>query len=423
MTKTITLKNFDFISLTDTGTERKKNEDYLAYFDTFNGHIFVVCDGMGGHQGGDIASESAVELIGDFFNSNYHKNPFEALENAISFANKELYSQSKQNPDLYGMGTTIVIALIRDNRVYYGHAGDSRLYVFSKNKLEQFTRDHSYVNQLIDKKIITEKEAKSHPRRNEITRALGLTGSIEAEITSSAFLPKENDMLLLCSDGLNNMLSDKNIQKILSSGKIIEEKAFDLIQQAIDNGGTDNISVQLVRFHNIEHDYTPVALNNWKKNKLSKYLTNKWTFFITMIIAIFISIIIFTGKKENKEQRVEHQLIISKGHKTTKDGLLMIYPYKIKKEDELESIAEKFNVNIDFLKSLNPNMLMLVEGIHLKIPIQDTYIVQGDDDIELISSQYNIEPIDIMQVNDFCNKKLTVGMELIIPLAKKVHVK
>lgn len=419
MTKTISLRNFNFISLTDKGIEREKNEDYLAYFDTFNGHVFVVCDGMGGHRGGKIASETAVEVIGDFFNSAYHKNPFEAIENAISFANQKVFTRSKQNPELYGMGTTIVLALIRDDRVYYGHAGDSRIYAFSQNKLKQLTRDHSYVNQLVDKKIITEKEAKSHPRSNEITRALGLADNIEPDVTSSAFLPNENDILLLCSDGLNNMISDKHIQKILSTNGVIEEKASELINQSIKKGGTDNISVQLVRFHNIDRDYTPAAIKSFGKGKSAKYLLNKKAYFIGILMTFFIAFLIFMNKKDKSVKPEKHDLIISKGYKTTKDGLLMIYPYKIKKGDKFESIAEKFNVNLDYLKSLNPNMYELIEGIHLKIPIQDTYIVQGDDELQLICDQYDIDLIDIMRVNDFYAKKLTVGKELIIPLANE----
>ncbi len=419
MTQTISLRNFNFISLTDKGLEREHNEDYLAYFDTFNGHVFVVCDGMGGHCGGEIASKIAVESIGVFFNTHYYKNPFEAIEDAILYANKKVFNHAQQNPELYGMGTTIVLALIRDDLVYYGHAGDSRLYAFSQNNLNQLTHDHSYVNQLIDKNIITKKEAETHPRSNEITQALGLLENIEPDVTNSAFLPNENDILLLCSDGLNNMLSDKSIQKILSSNIIIEQKASELINKAIKNGGIDNISVQLVQFYNINRNYKPEAISIWKKVKPQKFLLRNKVLLIGLFSIILAIYLIFFNKKDKNTQPIEHEIIITKGYKTTSDGLLMIYPYKIQTDDEFESIAENYNLQPSDLKQLNPNIDKLIEGMHLKIPIQDTYIVQGDDEIELISSRYNIDPIDIMRINNFYENKLPVGKELIIPLAKK----
>ncbi len=218
------------------------------------------------------------------------------------------------------------------------------------------------------------------------------------------------------------MVSDNHIQKVLSTNKNIEEKASELINAAIKNGGNDNISVQLIRFHNINHQYTPIKINNWGKGLLKKYLLNKWAYFIGAMVAFFIVSIILMNKKDSDIQTKRHELIISKGHKTTDDGLLMIYPYKIKKSDNYELISEKFKVGIPFLKSLNPNMHELIEGMHLKVPIQEIYIVQGDDDIQLISDQFNINLIDIMQVNEFCDYKLTVGRELIIPLANEKKI-
>jgi len=422
MTKTISLRNFDFISLTDKGVEREKNEDYLAYFDTFNGHVFVVCDGIGGHSGGEIASEVAVEAIGDFFNSNYEKNPFDAIESAINFANKRVFFRAKKDIDLLGMGTTIVLVLIRDNMVYYGHAGDSRLYTFLNDKLQLLTRDHSYVNQLVDKNIISEKDAKLHPRSNEITKALGIEKTIVPDVTSSAFIPKENDVLLLCSDGLNNMLSDKNMQQIISTNETLEKKASELIYQANNSGGFDNISVQLIRFHNIETNYEPKALDTWEEKLLIKHLFKKKKYFIAASIIILLTVLFFASGDNVQTQTNGYNLIILKGQKTTEDGKLMIFPYKIDGVDNIETIAEKFNVNLQFLKSLNPNIHELIEGQHLKIPIQDTYIVQSDDEIEIICNQYSINSIDLMRVNDFCSIKLEVGSELIIPLAEKSNI-
>lgn len=420
MTKTVSLRNFHFINLTDKGVERAKNEDYLAYFDTFNGHVFVVCDGMGGHLGGEIASETAVEAIGVFFNEQYYKNPFEAVENAIVFANQKVYTRARQNTECFNMGTTIVLALIRDDRVYYGHAGDSRLYVLSENRLQQLTKDHSYVNQLIDQKLISAKEAESHPRRNEITRALGLAENVEAEVTSAAFLPNENDILLLCSDGLNNMLSDRHIQRILLADKSIEEKASLLIDTANNNGGIDNISVQLIRFYNIDRQYTPQKINNFRKSILIKYLFVKKAQYVLVAFLVLALALFLLMRKGDKTDTDKHGLFISKGHTTTKTGLLMIYPYAIQSGDKLESIADKFNVDTNYLKMLNPNISVLLKGKHIKIPIQDTYTVRTNDEIKLICKQYGIYPEDLMKVNDFYTENLIVGQELIIPLTKEI---
>lgn len=420
MTKTVSLRNFHFINLTDKGVERAKNEDYLAYFDTFNGHVFVVCDGMGGHLGGEIASETAVEAVGDFFNGQYYKNPFEAVEAAIFYANKKVYSRAKQNSEYYNMGTTIVLVLIRDDRVYYGHAGDSRLYVFSKKRLKQLTKDHSYVNQLIDRKLISAKEARTHPRRNEITKALGLAKNIEPDVTSSAFIPEENDILLLCSDGLNNMLSDRHIQKILSSGNSIDEKASLLIEGANNNGGIDNVSVQLVRFHNINQQYTPKKVSAWKKWAPIKHLLPKKFHYAFIAVLVFVFAIVVLIKTTDFTKHEKPKLFISKGYKTTKTGFVKIFPYEIKTGDKLEAIADKFKVDTNFLKALNPNIAALAEGKHIKIPIQDTYTVQANDDIKLICWRYNIKPSDLMRANDFYTEKLILGQVLIIPLTKEL---
>lgn len=419
MTKTVSLRNFHFISLTDKGLERAKNEDYLAYFDTLNGHVFVVCDGMGGHLGGELASETAVEAVGFFFNEKYYKNPFEAVENAIIFANQKVYTRAKQNTEYYNMGTTVVLVLIRDDRVYYGHAGDSRLYVFSHKHLKQLTKDHSYVNQLVDRKVISAKEAESHPRKNEITRALGLSENIEPEVTSSAFLPDENDVLLLCSDGLNNMLSDKHIQKILSTELRIEEKASLLIEVANNNGGIDNISVQLVRFYNINKQYTPSKIKGRRKQLVLEHLYRRKFYYLIGALFFFVLALFFLMKPEPDSNNDNYKLFITKTYKTTKNGLLIIYPYQVQVGDKLETVAEKFNVDPNYLKALNPNVVWPSEGNHIKIPIQDTYIVRADDEIGLICAQYDILPVDLMQVNDFSSENLIVGQELIIPLTKE----
>ncbi len=419
MTQTVVLRNFDFVSYTDKGLARDKNEDYQAYFDTLNGHIFVVCDGMGGHMSGDIASEMAVEAIGEYFNTRYYKNPFLAVENAIIFANKKVYNHAINNTDCYNMGTTIVLVLIRDNRVFYAHVGDSRLYVLKKNKLKLLTRDHSYVNKLVDEKKITEKEALKHPLRNEITKALGLFPDVEPEVANSAFIPQEGNILLLCTDGLNTMISDKTIEKILSEKESIENKANNLILSALDKGGSDNVSVQLIRFHNIDRTYEP-DVKKKLLDKISGRIRTKFGLAAFLLIITFLIICIFFMNDENNKQ-IEEQVpvLISKAYIPNTTGKIIIYPYQLKKNDTFEEIANKFNIKIDYLRSLNPNIQQDNLGKHLKIPIRDIYVVQGAEDLNLLCKKYDITLVELMRANDFCSITVPAGKELIIPLSEK----
>ena len=412
MPHTLALRNFDFVNRSDKGLERKKNEDYSAYFDTLNGHVFVVCDGMGGHAKGEIASETAVEAIGKFFNLSYYKNPFTAVENAIIFANKKVYERSKTTPEFHNMGTTIVMVLIRDNRVFYGHVGDSRLYIYKKNNIRLLTRDHSYVNKLVDEKKITEKEALTHPLRNEITRALGLFPGVEPEVSNAAFIPKEGDILLLCTDGLSNMVQDENIEKILAGKESIDAKANKLLQSALDAGGIDNITFQLIRFYNVSTVYEPQKLQ--KSVFTKKYLNQLLLPAIIILTGLVFAFLFITKNKSGNKPKT-----IQKISYTYKSHGVIIFPYKYNTEETLEQIAEKFNIDTGYLKLLNPNINNSLKGKHIKIPIQNLHIIQANENLKDLCWQYNITMEELMQANDFCTMKIPVGKELIIPLADK----
>jgi len=415
MPQTVILRNFDFVSYTDKGLEREKNEDYAAYFDTLNGHVFVVCDGMGGHASGEVASEMAVEAVGEYFNSEYYKNPFLAVENAIIYANKKVFEHAKTKPEFHNMGTTIVLVLIRDNRIFYGHVGDSRLYIYKKNNIRQLTKDHSYVNKLIDEKRISKKEALTHPLRNEITKALGLFSVVEPEVSNSAFIPKEGDTLLLCSDGLNNMVSDRHIEKILSGKENIKEKAETLIQAALDNGGIDNITLQLIRFHNIDSRYVP---REKRQLKLKRLLNAKFGIISVLVVAVLFSLFLFLKKlNKNKLLQDEKPVSVSSNYIPGSSKSVMIYPYRVEENETLELIAQKFNVDTSYLHLLNPNISNVYRGKHLKIPVQGIFVVQTYEDPETICLQYKITMEELMRANGFCSKSIPVGKKLIIPLS------
>lgn len=251
-TNTQELKNFEFGSATDVGCVRSNNEDYLGYFQTPNGHLFVVCDGMGGHKAGEKASQLSVEVFKNFFNNTYYHSPQEALYQAAQKANQVVYETAQKFADFAGMGTTLVAALIRDNAVFYVHIGDSRLYYYeqSTQTLHRITKDHSFVQELVDKGIITEQEAELHPRKNEIKRAVGIHPQVEPEVGLYPLHPADNDLMLLCSDGLNSMITDQQIKEIIADNSLkIIQKAQKLIETAKNAGGYDNITVQLLRFY------------------------------------------------------------------------------------------------------------------------------------------------------------------------------
>lgn len=238
------------VGKTDIGKHRKVNEDHGAHFITQNGLVSVVCDGMGGHVGGAIASEVAITTIHEFLDSQYIEDPREAIRLAIDAANNAIIQRTMVEPKLSGMGSTCVLLIVRDAKVYIGHVGDSRIYLIREKKITQLTKDHSFVQMLIDMGEISKEQAEHHPRKNEITNALGLPNMSPATVKIEPITPQAGDCFLLCSDGLSGMVSDHNIEKIVSRQRELrtQERADLLVQTANANGGVDNITVELVEF-------------------------------------------------------------------------------------------------------------------------------------------------------------------------------
>ena len=222
-------------------------------------NLFAVADGMGGHSSGEIASKIAVETISDFFRNSeisedstwpyaYDDNiSFEGnkLKTAVAVANEKIQEYASQHPESRGMGTTVVAVLILDSRLILCHVGDSRCYLLRDGKLSLVTSDHSWVNEQVKLGFLTEEEAQKHPFRNVITKALGTKGEATAEINETE--GRAGDLLLLCTDGLNSMISDGEIEKIISSDRGLEEKAKALLDAANNSGGEDNITLVLVK--------------------------------------------------------------------------------------------------------------------------------------------------------------------------------
>ncbi len=237
---------FKFGNHTDIGKVREENQDFMGFFENENGAIFVVCDGMGGHAGGKFAAHMAVQSIRLFFENQFYPQAREGIFQAIQYANQEIYQRSQMNIELRGMGTTCVVMLLRGNDIYYGHVGDSRLYLNDAGGIQRLTQDHSFVQALIDQGMITEEEALSHPRRNELLRALGIQEFVDVTVCEEPVIARTGDQYLLCTDGLTGLVSDAGIKEILEQALGAQAKAQRLVEVANVFGGIDNTTVQLV---------------------------------------------------------------------------------------------------------------------------------------------------------------------------------
>lgn len=238
------------VAKTDKGRVRDNNQDAYAVGEFSDGVVWaVVCDGMGGAAGGNIASALAVKVISDKINASYRDNMRDSsiqnmLDSALAAANIEVYDFAEANAELRGMGTTVVCAIVRDNQAFIAHAGDSRAYIInSDNTSRQITVDHSYVQDLLSSGRITSEEAVNHPKKNIITRAVGVDKNIKIDFDQIDL--DEGDTVLLCTDGLSNYVSDDEMLEIMSDGK---HYAFAdrFVTRANENGGGDNITVVII---------------------------------------------------------------------------------------------------------------------------------------------------------------------------------
>ncbi|EFR32878.1 MAG: Stp1/IreP family PP2C-type Ser/Thr phosphatase [Peptoniphilus harei] len=232
------------VSATNVGNYRKNNED--SYYVNESKNLYVLADGMGGHLAGERASKMATEIIGEDFAGEREvisiDDAIEILSSSIRDANKKIYDSSQENEDYRGMGTTLSSGLILDDVLIYSNIGDSRIYRINE-EMEQITQDDSFVNYLIEIGEITEEEAKNHPKKNVLTKAMGTTSDIEVIVNTLNI--KDKDVFLFCSDGLTNMVPDEEIFKIVKENSPEEARDM-LLDLALKNGGMDNITFILV---------------------------------------------------------------------------------------------------------------------------------------------------------------------------------
>lgn len=231
---------------TDVGKAREMNQDYYSIPSSESDlQLYILADGMGGYNGGEIASRLAAETTKNYIQNNFKKieHDKEAIlklvKDAMEYANMVVYEESKKDENLQGMGTTLDVCFIYNSKIYIGHVGDSRIYLIKKDIARKITKDHSYVQQLVEDKKITREEAEHHPKKNMLLKALGCISYVEPDIRARNL--EKDDILLMCSDGLTNMVEESKIYEVVRENK---EKAPEILVNLANNaGGYDNITV------------------------------------------------------------------------------------------------------------------------------------------------------------------------------------
>jgi len=239
-------------TITDVGKVRNENQDCVRFFQNTlpSFAVLVLCDGMGGAKAGRVASEIALSYfmsgIAEYLAEKKNKEDIsEFARLAVNGANEQVYKRGSSDKDCEGMGTTLVAAIVRGKECCIVNVGDSRAYLISGGTIGQITRDHSFVEEMVGKGAITREQARNHPRKNVITRALGVDKTVICD-TFSPIL-KRNDLLLLCSDGLSNTLSDAEILNVVKSKKDLANIGKELLDMALSRGAPDNVTVGLLR--------------------------------------------------------------------------------------------------------------------------------------------------------------------------------
>lgn len=234
----------------DKGKVREINQDYFYISNSLDEvQLYILADGMGGYNGGEIASSLAVKTAKNYIENNFKETEkdkdsiIQLLGSSMEYANMVVYEKSKENPELQGMGTTLEICLIYNNKVYIGHVGDSRIYRIRKSFIRKLTQDHSYVQKLVKEGTITKEQAAHHPQKNMLMKALGCNAFVEPDVMVKGFL--KDDILIMCSDGLTNLVEQETLYEMAS--KNIEQATKDLVELAKDRGGYDNITVVVIK--------------------------------------------------------------------------------------------------------------------------------------------------------------------------------
>jgi serine/threonine protein phosphatase PrpC len=239
--------------LTDVGRQRENNEDSCLYWEPQDeadflrkGRLAVIADGMGGYEGGQEASRLAVETVREVYDEGFQKDPQSTLVKAFASAHERIQNYAETHPELRGMGTTCTALVVRGHELYFAHVGDSRLYLIRGLVLSRLTRDHSYVGRLVENGIVRAEDAESHPQRHILTAALGSGNEVAADVSQHAVPLQPSDTLVLCTDGLWSVVNEREIATAVNEFDP-EQCCRALVNKALERGGPDNITVQVIR--------------------------------------------------------------------------------------------------------------------------------------------------------------------------------
>lgn len=240
-------------SLSDVGLQRTDNEDSYLYWEPESDHEFrrkgrlaIVADGMGGYEGGQEASRLAVETVRHLYDRDFGGDPQAALLNAFLAAHDTIQRYAFEHPQFHGMGTTCTALAILDHQLYFAHVGDSRLYLVRGNSISRLTRDHSYVGRLVENGIVRSEDAESHPQRHILTAALGSGNELMPQTSEQPMALETNDILILCTDGLWSLVADQDLARA-ARNQSLAEACIKMVRMALERGGPDNVTVQLLR--------------------------------------------------------------------------------------------------------------------------------------------------------------------------------
>lgn len=326
----ISVVTYEIGNKTDIGKVRKQNQDYFGKYSGSYGDLLIVCDGMGGYFGGELAAQIAVESISAHFTDLGEEfDPTLVLNQSLVFAQNKIEDYKIEHPEVADMGTTAVVVLLHKQQFWYAWVGDSRIYLVRDDKIQQLSRDHSYVQGLIDEGLIEASEAANHPKRNIITRALG-TPNFEAEVRGP-FALEHDDRILLCSDGLHPYFSDEELLGYLRLEP--QEACNQLVEVANFRGGTDNITLQIVKANHGDGSHPVSRMKKYNAITLGLMTLSVLLFSVVMIAGIVIY---------SKSLSTREQLDLSAKNKHVADSLKTARAEAEKfKAEEAEALQER----------------------------------------------------------------------------------